>query len=185
MHPSTDSHPPAPRTPRRRRAVSLLTTLAAICASPFLAAPAQAAPLDLTCTGSQTLNYSPGLTLTPQNVTVSGGGTFTCISLADPTLTAGGFTVPPNNATLGCGLTGGSGTFTYQWNNGTTSTITATSVATVNLGAIQIISTGTVVAGQFTGDNAVFTWTGTSSELTACLTSGVSQYNGTTTLTFT
>ncbi|MGJ7419992.1 hypothetical protein AB9128_29530 [Streptomyces cinereoruber] len=185
MLPSASLRPPAPRAPWRRRTACLPAALAVICASPLLATPAQAAPLDLTCTGSQTLYYSPGLTLTPQNVTVSGGGTFTCTSLADPTLTAGGFTVPPNNATLGCGLTGGSGTFTYQWNNGKTSTITATSVATVNLGAIQVVSTGTVVAGQFTGDTAVFAWTGTSAELTACLTSGVSQYNGTTTLTFT
>ncbi|MED7948906.1 hypothetical protein PUR61_33370 [Streptomyces sp. BE20] len=41
-----------------------------------------------------------------------------------------------------------------------------------------------MTAGQFAGDTAVFTWTGTSSELLACLLGGVSQYNGTTFLTF-
>ncbi|MFE6338834.1 hypothetical protein ACFVOK_37420 [Streptomyces sp. NPDC057798] len=148
------------------------------------AAPAQAAPLDLTCTGSQTLNYSPGLKLVPAPVTVSGSGTFNCLS-TDPSLTGGGFTVPPNVSELGCALTGGGGTFTYHWNNGNTSTITANSVVTFSLGAVQVVSTGTVISGQFTGDAAVFTWTGTSPGLLDCLSpKGVMQYSGATVLEF-
>ncbi|MED7948905.1 hypothetical protein PUR61_33365 [Streptomyces sp. BE20] len=92
------SRPSTTHLSLRRRLAGLLAVVAVICSSLVLAAPSQAAPLDLVCTGSQTLNYSPGLTLTPQSVTVSGGGTFNCFSLADPSLTAGGFIVPPTVA---------------------------------------------------------------------------------------
>lgn len=140
---------------------------------------------DLDCTGSQTLSYSPGLNLDPQQVTVHGSGSSDCSS-TDSTLTSGGFTVGPVNAALGCALTGGTGTFVYTWNNGNSSTISATSDVTFDLGVVQIVSNGTVTSGEFTGDTVLFTWTGTSPGLLDCLTpQGVTQYSGPTTLTFT
>lgn len=147
---------------------------------------AGAAVVDLQCTGSQTLSYSPGLTLTPQAVTVSGSGSFSCPLSSDPAISTGSFTVGPVGATLGCALTGGSGTFAYTWNTGQVSTVSATSVVTANLGVVVVTSTGTVVSGPFAGDTAVFTWTGSSPGLLDCLTpAGVTQYSGPTTLTFT
>jgi hypothetical protein len=147
--------------------------------------PAQAAAIDLACAGSQTFTYSPGLHLTARPVTVSGAGSFSCPVSADPALSSGGFTVPGFTATLGCGLTGNTGTFTYSWNNGQTSTVLSTSDVTFNLGTVVTEARGTVIAGEFTGDTTVFTWTGTSPGLLDCLSpSGVRQYSGPITLTF-
>jgi hypothetical protein len=170
-----------------RRAAAAVAALAlGLSALVSVGTAASAAVIDLQCTGSQTLNYSPGLTLTPQAVTVSGSGSFSCPVSSDPTISTGAFTVGPVGATLGCALTGGSGTFAYTWNNGQVSTVSATSLVTASLGVVSVTSTGTVVSGPFTGDTAVFTWTGASPGLLDCLTpTGVTQYSGATTLTFT
>lgn len=142
--------------------------------------------VDLQCTGSQTLNYSPGLQLTPRNVAVNGSGTFSCPLSSDPAISSGGFDVGPFTASLGCALTGGTAEYSYTWNDGRVSTISATSLVTLNLGVVSVTSTGNVISGPFTGDLVLFTWTGTSPGLFDCLsTAGVTQYSGLTTLTFT
>jgi hypothetical protein len=173
--------------PRLRRAAAAVAALAlALSALVTVGTAAGATVIDLQCTGSQTLGYSPGLTLTPQGVSVAGSGSFSCPVSTDPAISTGSFTVGPVTATLGCALTGGSGTFAYTWNTGQVSTVSATSVVTANLGVVAVTSTGTVVSGPFAGDTAVFTWTGTSPGVLDCLSAtGVTQYAGPTTLTFT
>ncbi|MBB5866931.1 hypothetical protein F4553_000310 [Allocatelliglobosispora scoriae] len=151
------------------------------------ASPAAADAVDLSCTGSQTAAYSPGLTLTSRTVTASGSGSFSCPVSSDPTLTGGMFAIGPFAYTGTCGLTANSNaTYTYTWNNGRTSTVQVGVYVYSTLGAVVATSTGPVIAGEFLGDTFAFTWTGTSPGLTDCLTTtGVTEYAGPITLTLT
>ncbi|WP_018680712.1 hypothetical protein [Actinokineospora enzanensis] len=151
-------------TVRPRRRASAVAALTALCA--LLPAPAaHAAVGSVTCTGNSHVTYTPGLTLTPQTVTVQETDTIPSCTSTDPTLTSvitgGPFSYPAPDAAcnyLELNPTGG-GTLTIHWNNGQTSTLTGlASTLTATGGIVQNTATGTVTAGEFTGASATIAW---------------------------
>jgi hypothetical protein len=100
------------------------------------APPAGAAVLDLTCAGSQTVTYSPGLTLVPtdQSVTVTTNYA-ACVSTTQPAITSGQSFVATDVPGRTC------------LSPLDTDTITVTDLAAT----ILVTYTGTVVSGVFAG----------------------------------
>jgi hypothetical protein len=109
-----------------------------------------------TCGGSQTVAYSPGLSLTPREVTIHGTTTLSrCASSADPSITAGRSTFKATGK-LSCVSGGYSGTRKITWNNGRTSTMSFTSVVSANAGERVVAIKGKVTDGEFRGER----WSG-------------------------
>lgn len=124
------------------------------------AAPAQA--LDqVTCAGTQTSTYNPGLQLlTTQTVTATVATHYgTCVSAADPAIHSASPTLVQRQATLSCVALLSSapapGTVTYTWDNGRTSTFQYTNSLTQAAGLLTVTATGSIVSGEFAGASAV------------------------------
>lgn len=134
----------------RRLASAALATVA-LSALTITASPAHALSVDLTCTGTLDVTYSPGLTLSPHVTTVTADITADCRS-KDPTLTSG--TAHATGAgSMSCFSGGGSGTFTFHWNNGHASTVRWSDIIAVRPDGQTVgVFTGTVTHGQFQGD---------------------------------
>ncbi|GAA2010387.1 hypothetical protein GCM10009839_00330 [Catenulispora yoronensis] len=149
-----------PRSARRSAAGSAAVLLAATGFNTLLpAGPAHATASTLTCTGTSHLAYSPGLTFTPQTVTVTETDAYTCTS-TDTTITSG-YTSGSFSATgVSCAyVTVAPDRYRVTWNNGQTSRVAFTETeVTVTGGIQQYVGTGTVTSGEFTGATAVFTW---------------------------
>ncbi len=64
----------------------------------------------------------------------------------------------------------GSGTVTFAWNNGRTSTFCFNQSVSHPVGQTVTTYTGNITAGEFAGDSAVAIFTGVSPDLIACLT---------------
>jgi hypothetical protein len=112
-----------------------------------------------TCGGSQTVAYSPGLTLKRREVTLNGTSTLSrCASTADPTITAGRSTFHATGR-LSCTSGTYSGTRKITWNNGRTSTLSFDSSLSVNAGQSLVAVRGAVTDGEFSGQkwSAAFT----------------------------
>lgn len=150
---------------------------------------ANAQIIELTCLGSQTTTYSPGLRLFPQPISYTATGALTsCISPTDATLQAGTYTINAQ-VTNTCLLspTGQAGDLTFTWNNGQSSTVRfTTNVVLTPLATTQVVSTGTVISGLFQGAMATVTVTLVTPTVTQCLSAeGVTTLTGPVTLTFT
>ncbi|MGW4806892.1 hypothetical protein [Kitasatospora sp. NPDC004272] len=157
------------RTAPRRRAAAALGTAALACA--LLTGPAHAAPLDATCTGTDTTTYTPGLTNTPQSVTVSGTIHLTCLSLSHPAITAGTISGGGTAPNLTCAVLEqpSSGSSTVAWNDGTHSAYTYSTALGPGAAGTQLLTlTGTVTSGTFNGDSLVITVVFANADLTAC-----------------
>jgi hypothetical protein len=142
--------------------------------------PAQAAPavvLDATCVGTSTVNYQPGLTYTPQSVTVQGTINLNCVSsnlstplLLEGTISGGG------TGTLNCALLNpsSSGTSSIAWKtiNGApyaTSTYTyTTSIGPGAAGTTVHTNTGNITSGLFAGDGILLVTVYANLDLDAC-----------------
>jgi hypothetical protein len=172
-----------------RRLSMTLAVLSMLASTWVAAAPAQAGgALDLTCQGTQTINYAPGLVLEPKQVIFKASETFpSCVSVSDQSIKSGTHTATAQMK-LGCltVLEPGKGTKTFTWNNGQTSTFTYTSTATQALGQTVLTLTGTITAGKFAGDTAAQVIT-TSGDPLGCVASpaGVMSAQGTSTLVLT
>jgi hypothetical protein len=104
-----------------------------------------------TCDGSQTVAYSPGLSLEPRRVTVHGTSTLSdCVSSADPAITAGRSTFTATGR-LSCTSGTYAGTRKIIWNNGRTSTLSFTSAVSVSAGQSVVAIKGSVTDGEFDG----------------------------------
>lgn len=150
---------------------------------------ASAQLIELTCLGSQTTTYSPGLRPFPQSISYTATGALTsCVSPTDSTLQAGTYTINAQ-VTNTCLLspTGQAGNLTFTWNNGQSSTVLFTSnIVLTPLATTQVVSTGTVISGLFQGAMATVTVTLVTPNLTQCLSAeGVTTLTGPVTLTFT
>jgi hypothetical protein len=155
-----------------------------------VAAPTAGATTLLTCPGSNTTTYTPGLTNTPTPVAVSTSSSFgPCVNAATLLELRTGSAVAslaPQERSCTDLLSPNQGTRTFSWSTGTTSTFTFdASSSYVAGGAIQIVLTGTITAGEFTGKSAVGTVTNANLDLTACDGSGITQANGLATFTIT
>lgn len=161
---------PRPRpTIRLARWLGVLALLTASTA--LLPVPAAYAATSTTCTGSASVVYSPGLTLTPRTVTFTETDTYsTCVS-TDPTLTSGASST--TLSTVGSCLGAGPGTasITINWNNSQSSTIGLSYTDVIAGGVETLIGTGTVTSGQFTGGTALITIILTAPNPLQCLTS--------------
>jgi hypothetical protein len=123
-----------------------------------------------TCEGSQTVAYSPGMSLKPRQVTIDGTATLShCTSSADPTIT-GGRSAFHAAGMFSCLSGTASGTRTITWNNGRTSTLSFTSSVSVNAGESVVAVRGTVTDGEFDGQKWSAVSTMFASRPAACAT---------------
>ena len=172
-----------------RRLPMALAVLSMLASTWVAATPAQAGgALDLTCQGTQTVNFTPGLLLTPKQVIFKASDDFTsCVSVPDPSIKSGTYTSTAQ-ALLSCltVLQPGTGTKTFTWSNGQTSTFTHSSTVLQVAGQTLMTLTGTITAGKFMGDTAVQVITIASTNPLGCVASpGVTSAQGTSTLVIT
>ncbi|MEO3973613.1 hypothetical protein [Streptomyces sp. CAU 1734] len=167
-----------------RQATRWLAVAALTVAGAGVAAPSAHAADSTTCTGTTQVDYSPGLTLTPQNVTVSETDSVpTCVS-TDPGITGvitSPYSFPVPNASCNNVQLAPGNVLVIHWNNGRSSTISGlTYVTTTTAGITQTTGTGTVTAGEFTGATGVLTWIQALVNPLLCLTpGGLTSQNGT------
>ncbi|WP_437902862.1 hypothetical protein WME95_30435 [Sorangium sp. So ce327] len=123
-----------------------------------LAAPARAAIIDVQCVGSFSRAFSPAVTATPQNVTVTEAFDYdTCV--IGPSATG----AASINVSLSCVpvTAGPPETETVTWNDATGGTSTITWSAPTVVGQTALFS-GTVTAGRYAGDSATKVTSGVS-----------------------
>lgn len=124
----------------------------ALLATGMPALASQAAVLDVTCIGTETVTYQPGLLLTPQTVNVTVKGTLTpCTGV-----TSGSY-LQSFTATLSCAtvLAGLAATRVFHWNDGTSSTFSYERRINNAGGQTTVTFVGTITAGRFAGSSAV------------------------------
>ncbi|HEU5469858.1 MAG TPA: hypothetical protein VFV67_04340 [Actinophytocola sp.] len=148
--------------------------------------PAAATVGDLACTVSSTITYSPGITLTPSNQTVTWSVQYSgCTSTTGATVTTGsrGGSITRERSCLAVEPPL-DGTRTITWNDATTSVVDSTGLAVDAGGQTVYTITGTVISGRFTGDTFLEVVTQSSLNLLACATTGVTSQTGTGAVTF-
>jgi hypothetical protein len=151
---------------------SLLTAAAIVFSVLTTATPATASTLDVTCVppSSDSVTYTPPLTLSPQTVTMSVSTQYgPCTSPSVPGLTAGSRHITINN-TRSCLdlLTSNPVTFTITWNTGQQSTISGNTTVSIAGAVLVVTITGNVTAGLFAGDSVVQTVTGPATDILLC-----------------
>lgn len=159
-----------------RRSVTAAAVLAAASVLPLPAAHAAAS--STTCTGTSQLTYSPGLTLSPQNVTFTENDTIPSCTSTDSTLT---YSYPIAGATCDdIQAATNTGELVLHWNNGQTSTLNGlVGEETITDGILQDTATGTVIAGEFDGASATINWTYLVNPLACLSPGGLTTLNGT------
>lgn len=143
----------------------------------------------MTCpAGSQTVSFSPGVTSTPQNISVTFSVALgVCVSLTQPQI-YGGSSQGSVTVTLDCLdlLSTTTGTQTFHWRDGQSSVLSFTRTVTNINGQTVITLTGSIICGAFTGRTAVCTVVEPALALTACQTpQGLTGQSGVTTLLIT
>lgn len=138
---------------------------------PVATAPARAvAPGTTSCAGSQTVAYSPGLSLRAREVTIHGTSTLSrCVSSTDRAITGGKSTFKATGR-ISCTSGDYSGTRKVHWNNGRTSTMSFRSVVSVSAGQSVVAIKGTVTDGEFSGQKWSATFTMFPTRPAACAT---------------
>lgn len=169
---------------RVSRTLGALILLGAVLA---LAGPARAGALDVTCAGTLTANYSPGLTLAPAEQTIATSRIYApCVSTTVPGLTAG-LNDSTQHMVQSCldALQSRTGSRTISWNDGTTSTINYNATVS-HVGANTVVTfTGQVIDGRFEGDTYLETVVGPTPNILACFSDGVKSRSGIVTLEIT
>ncbi|MFF4197880.1 hypothetical protein [Nonomuraea sp. NPDC001831] len=163
-------------------AVAAVSVIALSAAAPA-ARPAYAATL-VQCQGTETVTYSPGVVLTPRNVTLTVRGRFS--SCLDSTgQVASGAYDEEFTIFVGCNdlLDPFQGERIIKWNTGDSSVIDGAGSSTAVGGQVVTTFSGPVVQGRFQGRHAVETITLVQTELLQCLTTGLTRATGLTTLT--
>lgn len=164
---------------------------AAVIATQALTMPAAASasaasqPLQLVqCTGTETTTYRPGVLFQARDIDLRTTGTFRSCLDSTGQVTSGGY---GEQFTLfvGCNdlLDGFTGRRTVTWNTGATSVITGSGSSTAVAGQVITTFTGTVTQGVFQGSRAVQTITLPQPNTLECLTTGITEATGVTTLT--
>jgi hypothetical protein len=172
-------------TLRRLAAVAMVPLVAAVT---LVALPGQAnaAVGDFTCTVSNVVSFSPGLTLTSatQQVTLSVGYS-NCLSTSHPAVTSGTRSASFSRV-LSCltAPSGGTQIATVTWNTGQTSTFSGTVAFALVAGQLIFTWQGTVTAGLFTGSAFTEVIAQVALNLLACvIPPGVTSQSGTGVLT--
>ncbi|QLE70316.1 hypothetical protein FGW37_00670 [Streptomyces rectiverticillatus] len=168
-------------------AAILLTAVTAPTAAPASHTGDGGGPLVLmACAGTVAATYTPGLTYVPKPTAVSSQAEVGCPVSAGSRLTRATFG-GSSSGTLSCLLGPASGTLTFHWDKGKTSTAAIRSVVAARPnGNVVTASTGRITSGVFTGALVVTEVTLLASGLTDCLTpKGLSSASGPTTVTIT
>jgi hypothetical protein len=138
------------RVPRRVADLVALCFLGALLMVLVLSADARAAE-QLSCTGSETNTYNPGLHLRSQTVSATIALDFSsCTSVTDPTVTSGSSSGASSSSASCLSVLAGPGrtlTRTVHWSNGQSSTLQYDTLVDGALGALVITTTGAVVSG--------------------------------------
>lgn len=149
------------------RTVAALAALLAATASAAIIAPsaASAGTALVTCTGQETVSWSPPLTNAPQDTTVTIDGALgaladpgTCVSVGTSVSSVSYqevFAFPSDSCTTAGINLPGSRVFT--WDNGQTSTFTFSASIVNGVGTEIVTLTGSITAGRFNGYTAVET----------------------------
>ncbi|WKU05507.1 hypothetical protein [Micromonospora sp. HUAS LYJ1] len=176
------------------RGLAAATTFALIVVIAANGAPAAAKAADatlVTCIGTQTTNYSPGLLLTNQTVHKSGTNEWPLCTGSTQGITSASspFDVPHIQLSCISPLGSGAGTQVITWVHATTaptSTFEWTSTRSVLAGQAVTILTGTITAGLFAGSSAQQIIVAPQLNLLGCLLPpGVTEETGTSTLVIT
>lgn len=168
-----------------RRAFAGVVAVSAAAAGLWLAPAAASADTNLvTCTGMEAVSYSPGLTYTPHDTTVTINGSLGSLgSAARPGacvapgagITSATYTEVFNRPGASCvqAAFNGPGARVITWNDGQTSTFTFTAQIQTLPAASIVTLTGTITAGRFTGRTAVETIQIPQLNLLQCSTTGI------------
>jgi hypothetical protein len=174
-----------------KRHVVLLTILVTVAVSLAAGrAPANAAVLDGTCAASITLTFNPPATQPlPPNPgpasTSTGSGTLTTCVFPGGGAIAGTFNYALTGNLTCTSAQNVAGTLDITWSDSSQTHATVTGVLSVgSVGGTAGLS-ATVTSGRFTGDQIVIANLRDPLALIACLTTGLAQASGTTSLTFT
>jgi hypothetical protein len=139
------------------RACIVLTVMAlAISGVVLPSTAAHALSADVSCLGSETVTYQPGLSLVPQAVNVTVRGTLTSCGSSDPAITSGTY-LQRFTATLSCDtlLAGLAGTRDLHWSNGQSSSFSYNRTINDVAGQTTVTFAGTIGSGRFAGDTAI------------------------------
>jgi hypothetical protein len=146
----------------KSRALRVLATVLTMVPFFFVAQPAAAAPVDLTCPMTINLSLTPGAVLLPRVSTLGGAIAFgssvssltPCSSPLSGTPYTGGSGPINGSGNLGCVSVGlaslvgaASGTIPITWNNGDTSQLDWTTT----IGSAASVILGTISSGAMTG----------------------------------
>lgn len=146
---------------------------------------------DITCTGSATSTFSPGLSFTTQTVTASSIITFNiCTSTSDPNITNGVKPLSSGSVDRSCSdLTRyrENLTLTINWNTGATSNLLLNVVSSLVLTTLVSTSQGSVVSGKFANSTVTLTVNYNSLDILNCLfpPPGLTELSGPAILTIT
>lgn len=169
-----------------RQAGPLLLLLVAMAGLPAAASAATV----IQCVGTETIDFSPGLTLTPKATTIAlTVDLATCTGISDPPVTSSFLQIAPTFSASCLGPVDGlliPITVVYTWNTGDTSTIHVTATGT-RAGAVQVITAvGEIIDGLFAGASVVTVQTLPIPSVLHCLAPpGVTEISGPTTMTIT
>jgi hypothetical protein len=174
-----------------KRPVVLLTILVSVAVSVAAGrAPANAAVLDGTCVASVTLNFNPPATqpLPPHPgpaSTSTGSGTLTACVFPGGGATTGTFNYALTGNLTCTSAQNVTGTLDITWSDTSQTHASVTGVLSVgSLGGTAGLSAN-VTSGRFTGDRILIANLRDPLTVIACLTTGLAQASGTTSLTFT
>ncbi|MFD7342380.1 hypothetical protein ACFV98_41475 [Streptomyces violascens] len=139
------------------RKLPLVTAVVVGLASAAVIAPAaHASSVDVTCTGTETVQYNPGLLVTPQTVHAGVTGLLAPCSSSDPHVTTGNY-AESFSTSLSCTtlLSPRAGTRVFHWSSGQTSTFSFNRTLSNAGGQTTVTLTGHITSGEFAGDTAV------------------------------
>ncbi|WP_405657887.1 hypothetical protein OG379_00095 [Streptomyces sp. NBC_01166] len=128
------------------------------------------------CTGSQNSNHSPGVTNVPQTVTVDSVTSYTCVLPLLGSVSHTEHSVVPG---LSCPnlLNTAPGAVTLHWSDGQSSAFSFTQNLEAVNGVTTLIRLGSITSGRFAGHTVTETLVGASLNLTACASTGITNYS--------
>jgi hypothetical protein len=164
----------------RRRTASVVAAFAFLAASFTVTASPAAASGSVTCAGTVSTTYTPGLTLTPQTVGVHEEDSYTGCTSSVPGITSG-TSLWEVDLNMSCLSPGQLDTTEYvvEWNDSSTSVTELTFSYSTVAGQSVATGVGTVASGRYAGGTVVGVWTYLQLNLLQCLASpGVTEQNG-------
>ncbi|MFE9934656.1 hypothetical protein [Streptomyces sp. NPDC005533] len=148
-------------------------TLGLVIGTAGFVSPARADTSLVACTGTQHINWDPGLRLYTQEVTTSGGTNLSsCTDSEDPAITSGSssFSGPEETSCLDL-LSPPAGSETITWNTAETTTFSWTAseiVVTGAAGNLIVTITTDIESGKYAGRDIVYVLTSQSIDLLSC-----------------